>query len=1514
MKTCTYTIGNLEYSYDSLLEAISGNTNLLTLDINKIKDVILSDTTPQDETSAKLGLLKQNNANLTLDEKVNADGTLTLTAPNGYMTTQNLMKNESFGSLFDLNEFKTQKFEEIKNNLIASGVSEESARTQALNEISKMVEDFSRVSLEARNIKYASALFWGNPQILAPEMMNLMKKNGMDIPNGWDEKTYTHLINKFKNITKQITNDYKGAKIVGNLNLTSNIRDPYKEKLLDKLDIVAIDTSGIAHVYTVRISENLPWNFSQAQLDELDYKLAFDRQLLAANGFVMNNNDLSVINLTINNKNEDRFSFTIDSRVQRAKENRLIWGLGSFYTKVKDCIPASVTDAPVSREFDNTISDAMSKMFGLNPETGEVTETQIINFISKNVVESTDKSKGDWMFVGRTDDDKQQNIYSFGKYKIPNDDLKAKVTSFLTKRNNDYSKVIGFITSKIALSMKSENPVTRMDGFINAFRSAELSKVKSWMYKYTDPVWEVYNLPQLTNQNIIAFLNTDTHQVDLIDICHDDLFTEHGFHLGTTLLGKWMTDREALQDKNTLKSLTGNIQLMKVMNIINNLPAIFQNKDVKVGNIRIVNPYLNQSTQAARIELFSNFNRLIQKTGLKNNLSDVVFSDEYTMLTQDFEALYNDFSDDTALADAASGFMSARTRIEKLEAVNNLIHNIEAYDKYKKLINDSLANNTPLISNRKDDRIMRLYLNAYMTKLWLEGDPFYQSNAMKKWNMSTGTQVTPMSTIGDKNLRTVGTWISETFDVLTQKFNAWRDDFQTKYVVNGIWKEKGYSFGQENAIGNQNDLYANLFAVDDTGKILPSLIFKNPWTDTSLTDGEKVFLKKVLLECNKARKIELLKGINDPEDPKLQWAVESINENRGFWVPLIPATGAERFSETGVKGWCKRIKQNLSNGRDYFQRVYENQSTDTPDMQAKARSIEKGEAAEFETWDPLGMSEHDYASRQTYIMSKPLDYWSKNVEHVTNAMVFNSMKKESYDRVLPAIRAMKLILKVYGTTTGVDVENTIDWLDKQVKIAIHSRTILNDEMKNIAGYVAQAKYLTSALMLGFNPRGLCREYFEGLFKHAIKAYAPLYSKKFKYEDIMFAYKVFFEDLVHQTDNFTIGERLNQMFRLVGLDINRLADKTITGQGGVYNFQDRWMYFCNTHPDYMKRLVMLVAQLHHDGIWDALSVKDGKLVYDWKKDKRFDILAKGDKTNPEYGKQKGLYLTLVNDSNENYGTNLKFGDDLTRMYTQKEIISLKDYSDRVFGYYDHETKMQGEKTFFGMLFLQFQTYLSATKTTWLTAKGTYNMGAMEQATDEKTGQKIWMKDEVAGDGTITTVPTLENTGVPLLVPVDSYYEGIVFTLQEAYKAFMRGGFNAYKNEIWNDSIRNANIQHFLRSLLATILMMVLARMLMSFRKEIAAATVGQVPKLTSAMINGSADFLQKAMSGSVGDLDIFGTIYTSINDTEPASVSMITNLLRSTRGLIFGGRSFDSYLKTNVGAYRSLSGFTEEIFK
>ena len=37
----------------------------------------------------------------------------------------------------------------------------------------------------------------------------------------------------------------------------------------------------------------------------------------------------------------------------------------------------------------------------------------------------------------------------------------------------------------------------------------------------------------------------------------------------------------------------------------------------------------------------------------------------------------------------------------------------------------------------------------------------------------------------------------------------------------------------------------------------------------------------------------------------------------------------------------------------------------------------------------------------------------------------------------------------------------------------------------------------------------------------------------------------------------------------------------------------------------------------DGIWDALEVVDGKLVYNFKNDKRFSAYANGEIGNPEY---------------------------------------------------------------------------------------------------------------------------------------------------------------------------------------------------------------------------------------------------------------------------------------------------------
>jgi hypothetical protein len=58
------------------------------------------------------------------------------------------------------------------------------------------------------------------------------------------------------------------------------------------------------------------------------------------------------------------------------------------------------------------------------------------------------------------------------------------------------------------------------------------------------------------------------------------------------------------------------------------------------------------------------------------------------------------------------------------------------------------------------------------------------------------------------------------------------------------------------------------------------------------------------------------------------------------------------------------------------------------------------------------------------------------------------------------------------------------------------------------------------------------------------------------------------------------------------------------------------------------MTIIVAKMKADGIWDALEVKDGQLVYDFKKDKRFSEYSKNITSEPNYNKQVSLYHTIA----------------------------------------------------------------------------------------------------------------------------------------------------------------------------------------------------------------------------------------------------------------------------------------------
>ena len=87
-----------------------------------------------------------------------------------------------------------------------------------------------------------------------------------------------------------------------------------------------------------------------------------------------------------------------------------------------------------------------------------------------------------------------------------------------------------------------------------------------------------------------------------------------------------------------------------------------------------------------------------------------------------------------------------------------------------------------------------------------------------------------------------------------------------------------------------------------------------------------------------------------------------------------------------------------------------------------------------------------------------------------------------------------------------------------------------------------------------------------------------------------------------------------------MDINTLTERMGSDNVGIWNFWEVGFRFAS-RPDFYNRLTIFASQMKGDGCFDAHYVEDGKLMYDWKKDKRFDLFAKytdaeAEKLSPE----------------------------------------------------------------------------------------------------------------------------------------------------------------------------------------------------------------------------------------------------------------------------------------------------------
>ncbi len=214
----------------------------------------------------------------------------------------------------------------------------------------------------------------------------------------------------------------------------------------------------------------------------------------------------------------------------------------------------------------------------------------------------------------------------------------------------------------------------------------------------------------------------------------------------------------------------------------------------------------------------------------------------------------------------------------------------------------------------------------------------------------------------------------------------------------------------------------------------------------------------------------------------------------------------------------------------------------------------------------------------------------------------------------------------------------------------------------------------------------------------IRHYGEEQFTKTEYTEAM---KIIVGDTPDFMKQITAIESLNIQYRMANMDINGMVDKVTSNKKGMSALGSRWMFWMTGCPDYLNRMSIFIAQMIKDGSWDAHTMVNGELKYDWKQDKRFSIYAKGLTNHQDYASQRAKYLRLVEQLNiegvtNQYGEPLKEGDDLIRAYSSIERDSLKSFANMMFGYYDHEDKALVNNIFFGSLWLQFRTFFSATK--------------------------------------------------------------------------------------------------------------------------------------------------------------------------------------------------------------------------
>lgn len=1222
-------------------------------------------------------------------------------------------------------------------------------------------------------------------------------------------------------------------------------------------------------------------------------------------------------------------------------------------TNIESMIPVEPDHNPEFEEIQSKAADDMQKMFGNLIDYMEITP---------EAVEEDLETKG--LLT--------PDIAGFYTYSDNGSDLISETdkATFIQKVTNSYKARVSeannqAVTLRQYMLERKRNPQAEVPAGIDRNTLDALDE-------HLSSLWEVHNTDLesrlCSSLGIIILHNTmDPNVVKVLKVSKHVLkyISKKVKSSGrSNIFFNFESENDFKEDSDSnslvVKATQGNIEIMHTMSVLNAL-----NPKWTLEEIYAIKPSWStpDGLTISNEELLYNWNKLCQKADIANNFKsyqyyaqskkyDTVANgqtkvvNELRVMTQPqiLQHLYartlNAIDIRNVENDSLFAFMNTESQIDM--KIADLMAYIQALEKYYPWLNVDQAASKEQESKHTSElqrarSIQQIYTRAHQALLDLQGIKTRQTvEKSSTWFGNTnpltqGIKSNRLNNAGHYDnlmLNEVSMEVVHAQQNIKDKLSRFTSEHHN--ILKPAMDSVGNNSVIRNALGSAASTFKYMTYFDENAK---DVYFINPWAKTphptyntnSMTAEQIKYLKYAIVQCaynrsNKSKSKEEL-------EKDIAQNLSSNNVNYAYLqVPLIPPGAASTLVNNGIVNLFKTMfkplssKENIMNWlKRQSDRIFEDIETQEFDKNETIFKYVK-HIEDKNIGDKHIKERHSEISHLMETFGK--SFWETDLETVIAAHTQTAIASDEYARILPQIKGMWLTLKEQASQQHMNLDADISAIVEHVKSKINHVSIDSPGLNKVKKIVGPIQQAASYLTLSFAPVQMTGQSLDGFWKIWKVAYAHKHEKDnpFTFDSMSFGFKTAYSFLAN-TEVDDLGNLLNAAYGINDMDLRSFVDNTKVTRWGVLQ-PGRMAMLWSSRPDFYNRMALFIAQMHHDGAFEAYSVVDHTLKYDCTKDKRFAAYFNGTPGSEAYEKAKSNYynmaLMLVQEKATNAdGSLFTLSKDpskpnpLPKAYSSKMSEALKAEADNLYGFYDDAKKSTLNNLFVGGLIMQMQNFWTAKKNQYL-GKGSSNTPKGKLVNKQIDGVDIMFAKNDDGSIDVTRyVPAGDPAASDVHVQVfeGTYTEGIILSLMQLKQALTYpGGWEQYCLDKGGQAYYECfyyNMKAFMCDMVGMAFVGSISLLCLDPWADDEAKKAKKSLKWKDQVDAATACYLAKVVSYSGNDFNMFSSLISPSIEWKPFAFTTAARVSGDAFDCIFGDDTLTDFVSSSTGFGRQL---------